>query len=157
MGAVETGTLHHTCFVVRDLETTARMLADSLGVSWGVWTITPGACTVHGRDVPYSFRVAVAQAGGANFELIEPAGGESVYVEHLAEKGEGFHHTCLIYPDREALRAAKEELLDQGRALIQTGEIGDAGEFCYFEMPEMNGALELLCLAELPPPELTIG
>jgi hypothetical protein len=34
--------LHHTCFLVRDLEGTAQALSDSLGTgSWNVWTIEP--------------------------------------------------------------------------------------------------------------------
>ncbi len=157
MGVGDSGSLHHTCWVVNDLETVARSMADSLSIQWGVWTIAPDDCTVYGEDVPYSFRLAVAQVGDANFELIEPLEGHSVYVEHLATKGEGFHHTCLIYPSRGAMRDARDELDSQGRVMIQSGDLGEAGEFYYFHMPENDSALELLYLNELPPPEMTIG
>ena len=157
MGVGDSGSLHHTCWVVNDLEAVARSLADSLSIQWGVWTISPDDCTVNGEEVPYSFRLAVAQVGDSNFELIEPLEGHSVYVEHLATKGEGFHHTCLIYQSHEAMRAARDELADQGRVMIQSGALGDAGEFYYFHMPENDSALELLYLTELPPPELPIG
>jgi len=157
MGVGDSGSLHHTCWVVNDLEAVARSLADSLSIQWGVWTISPDDCTVNGEEVPYSFRLAVAQVGDSNFELIEPLEGHSVYVEHLATKGEGFHHTCLIYQTHEAMRAARDELADQGRVMIQSGALGDAGEFYYFHMPENDSALELLYLTELPPPEMTIG
>jgi hypothetical protein len=157
MGVGDSGSLHHTCWVVNDLEAVARSLADSLSIHWGVWTVSPDDCTVHGEEVPYSFRLAVAQVGDSNFELIEPLEGHSVYVEHLATKGEGFHHTCLIYPSHEAMRAARDELTDQGRVMIQSGALAGAGEFYYFHMPENDSALELLYLTELPPPEMTIG
>ena len=157
MGVGDSGSLHHTCWVVNDLEAVARSLADSLSIQWGVWTISPDDCTVNGEEVPYSFRLAVAQVGDSNFELIEPLEGHSVYVEHLATKGEGFHHTCLIYQSHEAMRAARDELADQGLVMIQSGALGDAGEFYYFHMPENDSALELLYLTELPPPEMTIG
>ena len=157
MGVGDSGSLHHTCWVVNDLEAVARSLADSLSIQWGVWTISPDDCTVNGEEVPYSFRLAVAQVGDSNFELIEPLEGHSVYVEHLATKGEGFHPTCLMYQTHEAMRAARDELADQGRVMIQSGALGDAGEFYYFHMPENDSALELLYLTELPPPEMTIG
>ena len=158
MAVAESGTLHHTCFVVRDVERAARALADKLGIGpWNLWTIEPAATTVHGRDVPFSFHVALAQVGGSSYELIAPHTGESVYVEHLETKGEGFHHTCLAYPSLAAMRAARAELAAQGRTMIQSGSLGDLGEFCYFEIAETGSALELLYLKDLPPPEKTIG
>lgn len=157
MGVGDTGSLHHTCWVVNDLEAVARSLADSLSVRWNVWTVAPDDCTVYGEDVPYSFRLAVAGLGDSNFELIEPLEGHSVYVDHLVTKGEGFHHTCLIYATRESLHAARNTLAEQGRTMIQSGSLGDAGEFYYFHMPENDSALEVLYLEALPPPEMTIG
>jgi hypothetical protein len=158
MAVTDSGTLHHTCFVVHDLEKAAQALADSLGVVWNVWTIEPETSTVHGRDVPFSFKVALAQVGGAALELIQPHTGRSVYVEHLESEGEGFHHTCIAFGTHEELQQAKAELETQGREMIQHGGLGELGEFCYFDMPETGGALELLFLSgALPPPEQTIG
>ena len=157
MGVGDTGSLHHSAWVVNDVGKAAKSLADSLSIQWAVWTIEPIRCTVHGKDVPYSFKVAIAQIGDSNLELIEPLTGRSVYVEHLETKGEGFHHTCIFYPSRESARQARDELAAQGRQLIQTGDLGELGEFCYFRMPETDSVLELLYLSELPLPEETIG
>lgn len=156
MGVGNTGNLHHTSWIVQDLEATAGRLAADLSVSWSVWTIEPEVCTVRGRDVPYSFRVAIAAVGDSNLELVQPLEGESVYEEHLADHGEGYHHTCFIYPSLESMRAAKAELEAQGRVLIQTGGLGELGEFHYFEVPELGSVLEVLFLTELPPPEMVI-
>jgi methylmalonyl-CoA/ethylmalonyl-CoA epimerase len=151
--------LHHTCFIVRDLEGAARALSDTLGVGpWNVWTIEPAECRVHGEESHYSFRVAMAQVGGGTFELITPHTGKSVYDAHLENHGEGFHHTCLVYPSLEAVREAKAELVRQGRELIQEGSAGDVFDFSYFSFPEIGSAVELLYLdaAQLPP-EAVIG
>jgi hypothetical protein len=158
MDVVASGTLHHTCFVVHDVETTAKALAESLGIGpWSVWTIEPPTTTVRGREVPFSFRVAIAPIGDSNYELLAPHTGDSIYVEHLDAKGEGFHHTCIAYPTHEALREAKNELTRQGRELIQSGDFGEGGEFCYFDIAETGAILELLYLKEQAPPEKTIG
>jgi hypothetical protein len=157
MGVADTGTLHHTCFVVNDIEKAAEALAASLSVKWNLWTIEPIASTVHGREVPFSFRVALAQVGDSSLELIAPLSGESAYAEHLKSKGEGFHHTCIAYASREAMQEAKDELLKQDREMIQSASLGELGEFCYFDITETGAFLELLYLKELPPPETTIG
>jgi methylmalonyl-CoA/ethylmalonyl-CoA epimerase len=155
-----TAGLHHTCFVVRDLEATAQVLSDSLGIGpWNVWTIEPAECRVHGKHSPFSFRIALAQVGGGTFELITPHTGTSVLEAHLEKHGEGFHHTCLIYPTVEAVREAKAELLRQGREVIQEASAGDVFDLSYFIFPEIGSVVELLYLdaAQLPQPEAVIG
>ena len=112
---------------------------------------------MHGRQEPVTFKVALAEIGDSSLELLQPLSGNSVYVEHLNTKGEGFHHTCIIYPTHDAMRVAMDELAGQGREMIQRGGLGELGEFCYFAIPEIDSVLELLYLAELPPPEATIG
>ena len=151
--------LHHTSFLVRDLEGTARALADSLGIGpWNVWTIEPGESRVHGEDRAFTFRVAMAEVGGATYELVTPHTGTSVLDEHLDQHGAGFHHTCLVYPSLEAVREAKAELLRQGREMIQEASGGEVFEFGYFLFPEIGSAVELLYLdaSQLPPPEVVI-
>jgi catechol 2,3-dioxygenase-like lactoylglutathione lyase family enzyme len=157
MGVPNSGVLHHTGFVVQDIEKAAKALSESLSIGpWNIWTIEPTEGTVHGKRASFSFRVALADVGGASYELLSPASGETVYTEHLAKHGEGFHHTCLLYPDLAALRTAKSELLSQGREMVQGASLGDAAEFFYFQIPEIGSLIELLYLGELPPPEKTI-
>lgn len=152
--------LHHTCFLVHDLEGTAQRLSDSLGIGpWNIWTITPAECRVHGKASSFSFRVALATVGGGTFELVSPHSGQSVYDEHLAEHGEGFHHTCLVYPSLDAVREAKADLQRQGRELVQEASGGEVFEFGYFRFPELGSLVEVLFLdpSKLPAPEAVIG
>jgi catechol 2,3-dioxygenase-like lactoylglutathione lyase family enzyme len=150
---------HHTCFVVRDIEATAQQLADALGIGpWNIWTITPTESRVHGEESSLSFRVGLATVGGGTYELIAPHSGRSVFHEHLEQHGEGFHHTCLVYPSLTAVREAKAELRRQGREPVQEGAGGDVFDFGYFFFPEIGSLVELLYLdaARLPAPEAVI-
>jgi methylmalonyl-CoA/ethylmalonyl-CoA epimerase len=152
--------LHHTGFLVRDLEGTAQQLSNALGIGpWNIWTITPAESKVHGQLSPFSFRVALATVGGGTFELITPHTGRTIYDEHLEEHGEGFHHTCLVYPSLEAVREAKIELQRQGRELVQEASGGDVFDFGYFRFPEIGSLVEVLYLdpTKLPAPERVIG
>jgi hypothetical protein len=153
-------TLHHTCFLVRDLEGTAQRLLDSLGIGpWNIWTIEPVECVVRGQPGRFTFRVALATVGGGTFELITPQSGRSVYDDHLEHQGEGFHHTCLVYASLEAVREAKAELRRQGREIIQEASAGDVFDFAFVLFPEIGSVVELLYLdaSKLPPPEVVIG
>ncbi len=150
-------TLHHSCFLVENLESSAEELSKALSVNWGVWTLAPEKCFVNGQPAKFSFRVALARIGDSSLELLSPHSGESVYLEHLKTNGEGFHHSCLAYADLETMQSAKAELLDKGYKMIQHGYTEGAFEFCYFELPVANIIIELLFLKELPPPEKTIG
>lgn len=150
---------HHTCFLVRDLEGAAQRMADAVGVGpWNIWTIAPTVCRVRGKDASFTFRVALATVGGGTYELIAPHTGRSVYDEHLEQHGEGFHHTCLVYPSLQAVREVKAQLLRQGRELVQEGSGGDVFEFGYFRFPEIGSLVEVLYLdaTKLPAPEAVI-
>ena len=156
MSPVSPQALHHTAFVVRDLEATARSLSSSLGIGpWQVRTIRPAFARLRGVDSPFSFRVALATVGGSTFELVSPLSGHGLAAEFLAEHGNGFHHTCLSYPSLAALRAAKASLVAEGRMLLQEAGAGDAFEFAYFDLPELGSVLELLYLdpSQMPPPD----
>jgi len=151
--------LHHTCFVVRDLESTAQRLASSLNVGpWSVLTIAPSRCVYRGKETSFTFRLALATVGGGTFELATPLVGRSVYDEFLEQHGDGFHHTCLVYPTLDAVRHAKADLLQQGRQIIQEGGHADLFDFAYFSFPEINSAVEVLYLdpTRLPPPDAVI-
>jgi len=151
--------LHHTGFIVRDLEKAAQQMADALGIGpWNIWTIVPSECRVRGQLSGFSFRVALATVGGGTYELITPHGSRSVFDEHLEEHGEGFHHTCLVYQSLESVRQAKAELRRQGREAILECSAAEAFEFAYFWFAEIGSLVEILYLdaARLPAPETVI-
>src|SRR5688572_33304374 len=112
--------LHHTAFVVRDLEGTAQSLANSLGIGpWHLWTITPAESRMHGRVSPFSFRIALATIGAGEFELVAPHSGRSVLDEQVEKHGAGVHHTCLVYPCLAAVLDADAELQVRSGELVK--------------------------------------
>jgi hypothetical protein len=152
-------TLHHTCFVVRDVVATARALSDALGIGpWNVWTFEPPEFKVGGEPRQVSFRLALTTIGGGTYELVQPHTGVSVFDEQLAKHGEGFHHTCLLYATAGDLQEVKTHLVKQGRTVIQEGRAGDVFEFAYLAFPEIGSLVELLYLdlAKMPPPEMVV-
>ena len=142
-----------------EILSTAQQLADSMGIQWGVWTVEPASSTIHGQAAPFTFYVALAQVGDAFYEIIQPLTGDSIYLEHLNSHGEGFHHTCVTYGSLEDLRQARDDMLKQGREMLQSASMGEAGEFYYFAIPETGSILEVLYLdpESFPPTEKTIG
>ena len=151
--------LHHTCFVVRDVVKTARVLSAALGIGpWNVWTFEPPEFKVGGESRKVSFRLALTTIGGGTYELVQPHAGVSVWDEQLAKQGEGFHHTCLLYASADALQEVKAHLVRQGRRVIQEGRAGDIFEFVYLAFPEIGSAVELLYVdfAKMPPPEMVV-
>lgn len=159
MTTVPPAAIHHTAFLVRDLEGAARKLSETLGVGpWNIWTIVPAECKVRGKESPFSFRVALATVGGGTWELITPHRGRTIYDEQLEQHGDGFHHTCLFYPGIDAVRQAKAELCRQGLELVQEGTGGDVFEFGYFHIPEIGSLVEVLYLdpTKLPAPDAVI-
>lgn len=102
--------------------------------------------------------MALTDVGGGSYELVSPQTGKSVYDEHLDSHGEGFHHTCLVYPTLEAVREAKTALLQEGREMIQEASAGDVFDFAYFMFPEIGSAIEVLFLdaQKLPSLEMVI-
>lgn len=157
MSVTKSATLHHTCILVNDLEKTAEKMAKALGISWALFTIAPEKCFVNEEPSPFSFKIGFTQIGDSNLELIAPDTGHSVYNEHLKTKGEGYHHTCLVYSELESMQAASASLENEGYKKIQHGYTTGLFEFCYFELGEPNIIIELLYLKEMPPPEKVIG
>lgn len=152
--------LHHTCYIVQDLEETATRLSKSLGIGpWTIWTLAPEKCILHGRDARFSFRIALATVGGGIFELVSPLEGASVYREQLAERGGGFHHVCFTYASAEQVLEVKASLRREGREILQEGSTPGVFEWAYVQIAELASAIEILWvdMSKLAPPSGTVG
>lgn len=133
----QVGNFKQTAFVVRDLEASAAAFWEHFRIGpWTGWTITPDVVRkAHFRGQPgrFSFRHALAWKDGAQYELVQPLDGESLFAEHLAQHGEGLHHIGMYVPDIVVARAQMEA---RGFRAVQGaagfGADGD-GCFCYFE------------------------
>ena len=82
--------------VVKDIKKAVERYWTTLGVGpWRIHRTRPSILReviVRGKPAVISMRVAFAQSGPVQVELIEPLEGPSIYKEFIAEKGEGLHH-----------------------------------------------------------------
>jgi methylmalonyl-CoA/ethylmalonyl-CoA epimerase len=147
--------------VVRDSRATAQRYWEEFGIGpWRFYTIdptnTPGM-RFRGRQVKHAFRAGLAKVGDLTLELIEPISGESVYSEHLEQRGEGLHHLAMAVDDYED---ARNRLANSGFTELQAGRPYDVNDYCYLDTAEALGFITELSSEEapdkpFPPPEET--
>ena len=147
------------CVVVRDLHQAMEDYWSRLGVGpWRVYTFSAPLVkdmTYRGQPADYSMRLALAQCGALQLELIQPLKGPTLYHEFLDRNGEGLHHFGVWVPNLEQAvaqaRAAGFEVIQSGR---HYGRGGDGG-YAYLDTDKVLGAIyELIEVpAERFPPD----
>ncbi|MGH3086715.1 MAG: VOC family protein [Rubrobacteraceae bacterium] len=152
-------TVDQVAVVVRDLDESMRRYTEEFGIGpWSVYTFSPDwiqGMTFRGRDQNYTMKLALADAGGMMYELIEPVEGPNSYQEFLDASGEGLHHLGYFVED---IDEAIKEMEGKGYPLLQSGRdfgVGGGGAYAYFET---EGALGCIIEAiempeEMPEPE----
>ena len=91
----------HICIVVRDVERTAKVFAEKLGI--GPFRIrvvhTPSSrASVRSEPVDYTLKFGHARVGPITLELVETLDGKTIYQEFLEKHGEGLHHIAVPTP-----------------------------------------------------------
>jgi hypothetical protein len=93
--------------VVADIERTTQVLSEVFGIGpWRVIDWPPEGRTDLGRryyDQPGDFtaRMAFAELGPIELELIQPVSGASIWAGFLTERGGGLHHIRFNVPEME--------------------------------------------------------
>ncbi len=151
--------LHHVGLVVRDIETIARGYAELLDINiWRVSELGPlvGDAVVRGQPTSFGGRLAVGTAPwGAQFWLIEPAGGRSTYKDFQATHGHGIHHLSFSLDDSSAAGAIAE-LADLGAAIVQEYELEGLGTVTEVDTRELLGGFYLQILRAGSAPSLPV-
>lgn len=93
--------------------------------------------TYRGRPADLAMRVAIAQAGPVQIELIEPKTERCAYRDSVPSGSSGFHHMCVWSHDFDADHAYFEEL---GYPAANTGRIGNV-RFAYFDTRPLMGCM----------------
>ncbi len=137
-------------YVVADIEAAIQSWIDNLGV--GPWFLldrfTGDDPVYRGQPAQGSAKLAMSFAGHMNVELIQPNDDlPSVYNEHIAVKGHGFHHFGMATDDYPADKA---KYLAMGYELAFEAGVPTGGKVGYLDT---NGALpgyiELIETSEL--------
>jgi catechol 2,3-dioxygenase-like lactoylglutathione lyase family enzyme len=111
--------------VVRDIQKTIETYTELF--QWGPFEIaereyreyTEATSTYHGKPGNFKYRVAYAQLGPIQLELIQPLDGRSIYDEFLETRGEGLHHFGVSIDRIEERIAALKQM---GIEVLQSGE-----------------------------------
>ena len=145
------------CVVVRDLQKAMERYWNILGIGpWRVHTFQPPGLTnttLRGKPQPYTMRLALAEVGAVQWELIQPLEGPSTYKEFLEEKGEGLHHVAFAVDDYDQAVAAFGE---QGIGILMSGT-WHGGTYAYMDTQGPLGMIAEIYRRspglQRPPPE----
>jgi methylmalonyl-CoA/ethylmalonyl-CoA epimerase len=112
--------INQLAIVVKDLEKVAENYWNILGI--GPWAIFNWEAPLvydrkyHGETVWAREKIALAQVGDVQLELVQPVEGASIYKDWLDEHGEGLHHMNFLVDDVDA---AAEILTKEGFLSLQ--------------------------------------
>jgi len=85
--------------VVKNIEESVRRYADEYGIEpWKIYYFDHNHVknmVIKGEPKEYAMKVALANIGKVEIELIEPKDDKSIYAEFLKLHGEGMHHLAF--------------------------------------------------------------
>lgn len=130
------------CIIVRDREKAMQQLRSMWGIGpFKLLDVDLPEGIVHGKRTHYKGKLAFAQAGPIELELIEPEEDKSIWWEFLRDKGEGVHHLGIWVSDMDNELARFNEM---GIGVLQYGE-DESIKFAYMDTETVTGVIfELL-------------
>ena len=108
--------------VVKDIDRAIAFYQSNFGLGpFDVMEIGAPNVWDRGEEKPIKARLAFADLGGVQLELIQILEGDSFHLEFLREHGEGIHHLGFIVKD---FKAKLEQAKAMGFEVLQTGPLG---------------------------------
>ena len=124
--------------VVKDLDKSIEFLS-ALGLGpFTIREINHPRATVRGKTVSYQVRIALAQQGAVQLELIEYQKGETIQKEFLDEKGEGIHHLLFNVKD---LKKTIDKFSRKGIPVLQSDNFVGGGGLAYMGSDKVGGII----------------
>jgi hypothetical protein len=135
--------------LVEDLDKAVEAYWKLFGIGpWHIYTYARPLVkdmTYRGAPADYEIRLALAQVGPMQLELIQPLAGDSLYAEAVEEQGYGLHHLAVLVDDMQSAAAQAQtaglDVVLSGRGY---GLDGDGG-YAYLDTEgELGTILELV-------------
>ena len=110
--------------IVEDVDRSIQVLSEVFGIGpWRIISWPPAGRTdmlkfYHGEPGDFTGRMAFAELGPIELELIQPLTGQSIWADFLREHGPGLHHIRFNVDEMEPVVAA---LAQQGIGVTQSG------------------------------------
>jgi catechol 2,3-dioxygenase-like lactoylglutathione lyase family enzyme len=128
--------------VVKNVEETMEFFSSVFG--WGPWSVLEldmKDCLYRGASCDARLKLAFAQSGSVELELIQVLEGETIHTEFLREKGEGLHHLRFKVDDLDAKLA---DLAKEGVDVVFRKNLNGV-DFAYLNTDRFGGImLELI-------------
>jgi catechol 2,3-dioxygenase-like lactoylglutathione lyase family enzyme len=143
---VKVSEIRQVAIVVKDLQMVAKNYWDILGI--GPWDVHEWEAplvydrTYHGKPAWAREKIALAQVGTLQLELVQPVEGDSIYQDFLIEHGEGLHHMNFLVDD---LDETAEILSKQGFPSLQSAHRGPRehkGGYNYIDIKPLRAIWE---------------
>jgi hypothetical protein len=96
---------------------------------------------MRGKPIPtdaFKLKIKVAKMGRVDLELIQPVEGESIWMEHLNNHGEGINHLGFFVDDIEETEADMEK---KGCTVLYRTRFQKGGGAAYFDTGKIGGVL----------------
>ena len=137
----------HVCVVVRDVEKTAKALAEKFGIGpfeIRVKQYPKTKASMRGEPVEYTLKFGYSKVGAIVLELVETVKGKTMYQEFLEEHGEGIHH--IGFPTPLPFEDELKKWEKQGIKPIQVSRLDDPEEgWAYMDTQRIVGfTMEIL-------------
>lgn len=128
-GAVDLTSPSHIGVMVKDVDKTIEFLSSVCGI--GPWESAELSLDKDKLMMgePCGLKEAHARLGSMLLELLQPAGGRSVWSEVLETKGEGIHHIAFDVPNWDEVVS---KLQAQGGKMVAGGFLGKK-RWCYID------------------------
>lgn len=102
-GGLRLSRLFQIGVVVRDIDEAVDYYSSTFGLGpFRTMVVERHGAIVRGKPADYKVKLAFAQMGDIEFELVQILEGETIQSEFLRKKGEGLHHIAFIVDDLEA-------------------------------------------------------
>jgi methylmalonyl-CoA epimerase len=90
--------------VVKDIDRAIQYYTSTFGMGpFSVLDVDMEGVLLRGKPTSAKIKVAFADSGPLQVELIQPVEGKSIYTEFLDSKGEGLHHLAFQVDDLDTM------------------------------------------------------
>jgi catechol 2,3-dioxygenase-like lactoylglutathione lyase family enzyme len=141
--------INQIAIAVKDLEVVAENFWKILGIGpWSMYNWEEPLVrdrTYHGKPAWAREKIALAQVGGVQLELVQPVDGLSIYRDWIEEHGEGLHHINYLVHSADEFDRNVENFTRLGFTSLQSGKYGPPEKkyaYNYFDIPPLRSIWE---------------
>ncbi len=141
-GKVKLPPLGQVGVVVKDLDKAVEYYSSNFGI--GPWRFTEGdypEAHVRNQIHRWKYRIAFANLGPVEFELIQNMEGRSIHSEFLEKGNEGLHHLGFFFTKEEKDRVITELAKKKVKVMQDGKSLSHSGSYAYVDSDQIGGVI----------------